>query len=356
METETLVFMPNGDVTLKLIRNVYREVSPAGKPSTKNGNDATSPEEIINDDELLEGAPGLDGEAPEADESVLYYAPDAPGSENGPLYPPEPRAKRGSDGSRRDRSESPPASFWATLKRQAAKVASDPVEDEPTPSSAQYSEPLLHSSHEVYCIVSSRHLMLASRYFETLLGGDYSEARNLRANGHVEIPMLSEDFDTMTILLNIIHGASRKVPRQVTLEVLSRLAVLVSKLGMLETVEFFSDTWIDHLQGAGLPKVYNVDVLPLLFVFWVFDRPKEFKGMTKMTQRESNERLDDDLKSLKDVKIPPTIIGKSQTSEEYAWKLTRHRCHQARPRIRNGDCHHCHPRPHHALHGRLCFV
>ena len=148
--------------------------------------------------------------------------------------------------------------------------------------------------------------MLASQYFEKMLSGTSNEAITLRTKRHVSIS-LTADLDAMIILLNIVHGVSRKVPRQVKLGILSKLAVLVSSLGMLDAVQFFSDTWIDNLQREGLPKAYNEDVLPLVFVFWVFDRPSEFKNMTKLTQRECDEKLGGEVQELP---IPHNIIGK----------------------------------------------
>lgn len=302
MAPEIITFMPNGDVTLTLIRHVYQEVEAPGAE-----NKASAVEEpVLDEDAEIEAALGIEPELPGEDENVLYYAPDAPGAEDGPFYPPPPRAKRGSD--ERDRSASPPASFWAALKRQAAKINIDAVVDDSAPKAAVKTERVLVSSHEVQCIVSSHHLMLASRYFETILSGEFEEAKMLRTMGHVEITMLDEDLDSMIILLNIIHGASRKVPRNVSLEVLSKLAVLVSKYGMLETVEFFSDTWIDHLQREGLPKAYTKEVLRLLFVFWVFDRETEFRDMTRLAQREADDKFEEDVRKLEGVKIPVGII------------------------------------------------
>jgi hypothetical protein len=322
MVPETLIFMPNGDVTLILIRNVMKEVdtpsttSPVSSNVPELGKGSPALEQTpIGEDGRLEATSGVEAEAPaEPEESGLrglYFAPDPPENVDGPFYPPPPRAARGSDASsRRDRSASPPASFWASLKRQAARVI-EPSEDEQpvtSPTPARKPERIVVSSHEVHCVVSSRHMMLASQYFQTFLSGNFNEAITLRTKGHVSIP-LSADLDAMIILLNIVHGASRKVPRQVSLEELSKLAVLVSGFGMLETVQFFSDTWIDNFQQEGLPKSYNENVLPLLFVFWVFDRPAEFKNMTRLTQRECEKTLDEDVQ---DVPIPHSIIGKSE--------------------------------------------
>ncbi|XMA19059.1 hypothetical protein WAI453_011850 [Rhynchosporium graminicola] len=303
MAPEVLTFMPNGDVTLTLIRHVYQEV---GASVSNNKSSAVVEEPVLDEDAEIEAALGIEPEDLAEDEEILFYAPDAPGSENGPSYPPPPRANRDSDP--RDRSASPPASFWAALKRQAAKINVERAVEESEPKPAVNAVKVLVSSHEVHCIVSSRHLILASRYFETVLSGDFEEAKALRATGHVEIPMLDEDLESMTILLTIIHGASRKVPRNVSLELLSNLAVLVSKFGMLETVEFFSDTWIDHLQREGLPQAYTKDVLRLLFVFWVFDRETEFRDMTRLAQREADDKFEEDVANTEGIMIPLGIV------------------------------------------------
>jgi hypothetical protein len=135
MATETLIFMPNGDVTLSLTRYILKEAGNPAKTSANLQNGDSYDLAAINEDSLQETASGIDAEAPAdaEEESVLFFAPDPPDNPDGPSYPPPPRAARGSNASsRRDRSESPPASFWATLKRQAAR-ATQPTEDEPIP-------------------------------------------------------------------------------------------------------------------------------------------------------------------------------------------------------------------------------
>jgi hypothetical protein len=318
MAPETLVFMPNGDVTLTLIRNILKEEdtpsrtssvslksSPLGKNSSALG------QTPIGEGGGREARPGIEAEAlAEPEESVVYFAPDAPGSEDGPFFPPPRRAARGSDASSlRDRSASPTPAFWASLRRQAERVIEPSENDQLVnpPKPVKKPERTVISSHEVHCVVSSRHMMHASQHFQTVLSGDFREATTLRTKGHVTIPLLA-DLDAMIILLNIVHGASRKVPRHVSLEELSKLAILVSSFGMLETVQFFSDTWIDNYQMEGFPKSYNENVLPLLYVFWVFDRPSEFKDMTRLTQRECDEKLSEDVGA---IPIPHSIIGDS---------------------------------------------
>ncbi|RFU36319.1 hypothetical protein B7463_g112, partial [Scytalidium lignicola] len=325
MEPETLIFMPNGDVTLTLIRNVMKDVAiSSNTPSVASqlsvlGKSSPAPEQTpIDEDERREAAPEAGAEDPaEPEENVVYFVPDPPGGVDGPFYPPPPRGARGSDASsRRDRSPSPPASFWASLRKRAETVTEPSEDEEQVPAllePVKQPERIIVSSHKVHCVVSSRHMMLASQQFQTILSGNTNEAITLRTKGHVSIP-LAADLDAMIILLNIIHGASRKVPRQVSLEVLGKLAVLVRSFGMLGTVQFFSDTWIEN-QREGLPRSYNEDVLPLTFIFWVFDRPSEFKNMTRLAQRECDEKLDEDVG---DIPIPHKIIDAIKRGREFA--------------------------------------
>lgn len=342
MEPEVLIFMPNGDVTLTLVRNVYEEDDQPTKsfPPRKKRRLSVVQQTPIDENKQWE-VEDRELEDVLEDESMLFYAPDAPNAGDGPSHPPTPRGGRGSDASsRRDRSSSPPASFWAQLKRQQAARNETAVEEDEViaePESVKKERKLI-SSHEVHCIVSSKHMINASHIFESLLAGDSAEAKLLRAKGHTKLQVLA-DFDTMVILLNVIHGPSRKVPRQVTLTELSNLAILASKLGMTETVQFFSDTWIDALQREGLPRSYNQAVLQLLLVFHVFDRPDEFKSMSRLVQRECDENLLQDSES---IPIPRAILGTFTLffHRISTLKLTSYRCYQTGARRCNQHSHH----------------
>ncbi|KAI6710104.1 hypothetical protein JHW43_007371 [Diplocarpon mali] len=334
MAPEVLIFMPNGDVTLKLTRHIVSE--PIAQVTEIRSSTA---QELVDEDAEIEAALGIEPPTPADEENLVFYAPDAPGADDGPFYPPTPRA-RGSDASRRDRSPSPPASFWAALKRQAEQVngTGDAVDGETASAMSKEREAqrIVLASHEVQAICSSRHLMLASRYFERILSGEFKEARVLRTTGHVQIEFLEEDLESMIILLNIIHGASRKVPRILTLEGLGTLAALVSKFAMLESVDFFSDTWIDQMKREGLPKVYSRDVVRLLYVFWVFDREKEFGDMTRLAQRESDEGFEEDVKGLA---IPRGIVEAIKTGRQSAIESAMSIVHALITRYMDGSDH-----------------
>lgn len=311
MEPEVLVFMPNGDITLTLTRHVYEaeDDQPIRTfPPRKKRRLSVVQQTPIDENKKWE-LEDRELEDVLEDESMLFYAPDAPGASEGPSHPPTPRGRGSDASSRRDRSSSPPASFWAQLKRQQAARNETAVEDDEVlaePESGNGSKNVVSSS-EVHCIVSSKHMILASPVFGKLLAGDSAEAKLFRAKGHAKIRVLA-DFDIMVILLNVIHGSSRKVPRQVTLDELSSIAQLASKFGMTEAVQFFSDTWIDALEREGFPRTYNRAVLQLLLIFHIFDRPEEFKTMTRLIQRECDENV---VADAGDIPLPHNLLGKS---------------------------------------------
>ncbi|TVY86226.1 hypothetical protein LAWI1_G007987, partial [Lachnellula willkommii] len=236
-----------------------------------------------------ENAPAAAEEEDEGaeDDNVLFFAPDPPETEHtANIFSPPVRGRRDTDlSSVRERSASPPPGFWARLKKEPVVV--------------------LPETQDVKCVVSSGHMMLASAYFQKRLTGEECvDAGTLRRTGRATIA-LGDDPDTFAILLNIIHGRTRQVPRQVSLDLLSKLAVLINYYAMLESVELFSDTWIENLKREGMPTEYNEHVLPWLFIFWVFEKGDDFRDMARLVQRECDERLDELVGA---IPLPHTMI------------------------------------------------
>ncbi|KAH6698141.1 hypothetical protein BKA61DRAFT_497534, partial [Leptodontidium sp. MPI-SDFR-AT-0119] len=91
--------------------------------------------------------------------------------------------------------------------------------------------------------VSSKHLILASPTFRISLNSSiYPEGRTLQVEGHLVIPLLNEDPDTMIILLNIIHRQSSKVPRRVDLNILCKISITINHRQIHDAIRIWSDT------------------------------------------------------------------------------------------------------------------
>lgn len=177
--------------------------------------------------------------------------------------------------------------------------------------SEQEAERELPSSKVVYLWVSSKHLILTSAIFKTMLSPDtFFEGRSLQHRGNVVIP-LEDDPNSLVILMNIIHGMTRKVPRTVTLDTLTMLAHLVSYYHLHEVVELFSDTWIANLKHKSFPTSYSPEVIPWLFISWVFKKGNEFEKLTCILEHESDGKLQEDIDSInKNFLIPHLVVSK----------------------------------------------
>ena len=95
------------------------------------------------------------------------------------------------------------------------------------------------------------------------------------------------------IILYLIHGQLRQVPRKINLRMLTELAILVDKYEFSETVEMLLDYWLQDLTST-IPLTLNNDLLPWICISWVFKKSEIFKKVTKIAQMESEGLLDAD--------------------------------------------------------------
>jgi hypothetical protein len=258
---EIHVFDVQGDVLLKLVRHA--------EPDEESDGSSVSDEDRPQVEEIFEEEPDAGVEVPDPE--------------------PKPEEEEG----------------------EAAPAIQEPHEDaQPDDESAQSdassnsAEPL----SDVHMRVSSKHLILASPTFRSMLGPSFEEGQRLRTEGSTDIALGDDDPDAFVILLNIVHGLTRKVPRSVTLDMLTKLAVLVNYYQMHEVVELFSDTWIDNLVKEDLPESYSSEAIRWLLISWVFHRPVEFRAVSRVIESGCDETLEDDFDE--GLPIPAPIIGK----------------------------------------------
>ncbi|CCF37178.1 hypothetical protein CH063_08580 [Colletotrichum higginsianum] len=114
-------------------------------------------------------------------------------------------------------------------------------------------------------LVSSRHLILASSYFQAKFKGPWMEASTKHADGRYHVEASDWDSDALLTLMQVIHGRHRVVPHQVTLEMLAKIAVHVDYYDCLEVTEIFSSMWIESLQDK-LPIQYGRDMILWLLI------------------------------------------------------------------------------------------
>lgn len=165
-----------------------------------------------------------------------------------------------------------------------------PLPGSSSPSSSSATTPGLRLK------VSSKHLALSSKPFRNKLQFKNSASSHLQSDGRTHIS-LSPGFDpkAVTIALNAVHGRGSKVPKQVDLETLAKIACFVDKFQLFETLEIYADRWISTLWK-------NVDLEDELtsqrdLVFWiyvahVFKQAEIFKSATRQAALRASGPID----------------------------------------------------------------
>jgi BTB/POZ domain len=139
--------------------------------------------------------------------------------------------------------------------------------------------------------VSSGHLILASPVFKRLLKGGFAESQSLGSAGTAEITLPDDDPPALQILLNIIHGHTRKVPRDIDFYTLTQIAILIDKYCLHEVAEVFTDMWFDELKQH-IPGSFSEELMPWVCVSWILHKPLYFKKTTEIAMRESEGHLE----------------------------------------------------------------
>ncbi|KAH7016235.1 uncharacterized protein B0I36DRAFT_337098 [Microdochium trichocladiopsis] len=127
--------------------------------------------------------------------------------------------------------------------------------------------------------LSSRHLILASPYFQKMLKGDWQEST---AQSRPERVVKAEDWDpgALFVLMNIIHGRNGKVPLCVDIEMLSKIAALVDYYQCYEAVHIVSAIWLKELRQR-VPSALGRDLVLWLLISWVYQDPALFETVTR---------------------------------------------------------------------------
>ncbi|OAL26300.1 hypothetical protein AYO20_10177 [Fonsecaea nubica] len=157
---------------------------------------------------------------------------------------------------------------------------------------------------EVELQVSSKHLSLASKVLCHCLEGLPIGDKDVRT-----IPLPHDDLGAMQILLNIIHGLTRRVPRRVDVSVLSRVVVLIDKYEFHETAEVLTDIWLESLQPTILQD--HQTLAANIFICWVLKKPSEYNILTKKAIWETSCGLEDE-----DGCVPYWIISEIQSRRQ----------------------------------------
>lgn len=167
------------------------------------------------------------------------------------------------------------------------------------------------STTQVEFRVSSRHLSLASPVFRAMLESKFKESQPNEQDLY-EIQATEWDAEALVILLDIIHGHHRDVPKRISVETLSHIAIIVDYYGCHEIMELVFTAWMAY--RGDFESFVKQDPSRWLFISWVFRQELLFTVATKMLL------LYDNGKYVVDLPIPQPILGNSQPRNPHLTK------------------------------------
>lgn len=155
--------------------------------------------------------------------------------------------------------------------------------------------------------LSSRHLTLASAYFEKLMANDWKEAT---PEGDYSYVINAEDWDeeALCFLMKIIHGRTAQLPREMKLETLAKMTVLADYYQCQEVVEFFMRTWLQPIDQSAIS---GRDRLLRLAISCVFPDHDAFRKLTKALITEQPGPV-----KLSGLPVPQTVIDAVNAKRE----------------------------------------
>ncbi|KAI1022238.1 hypothetical protein LB504_007214 [Fusarium proliferatum] len=155
---------------------------------------------------------------------------------------------------------------------------------------------------EIRFRVSSAHLILSSPVFKAMLDGPFSEGIRNKDN-LFEVKAFEWNAEALVILLDIIHGHHRCLPKEVELDILVEIAMLCDYYRCEEIVEVFAERWITAF-GEDKPPYEDEATMNWMFIAWAFQKGKLFNSMVAATLQHRKIPIYTDLP------LPSTIIEK----------------------------------------------
>ncbi|KAI4616776.1 hypothetical protein J4E83_006356 [Alternaria metachromatica] len=185
--------------------------------------------------------------------------------------------------------ETPEDSSMYTLDEGSTALAEPSSGVHYTPSPILPEEP---EEESIHYHVSSRHLILASATFKRMLAQDgFAESVRNEADGLYHTTAHDWDAEAFLVVLRIVHGRNKLIPRKQSLEMLAKIAVLEDYYNFGETLETFTEMWIQELTKTPIPihQMHGRDLVLWIWVAWVFDMEQQFRNTTATSIRQITE-------------------------------------------------------------------
>lgn len=140
--------------------------------------------------------------------------------------------------------------------------------------------------------VSAYALVSKSLVFRAMLtNGVMIESLAFKSSHHLEIPLPDDDAEILLVVMNILHENTAAIPDQVDFTQLVEIATLVDMYSWQEAVRGQAQRWIESLESS-VPISLTDELLPWIWISWVFRFSELFKKLTAVAQKEATGPID----------------------------------------------------------------
>ncbi|ENH66295.1 hypothetical protein FOC1_g10001937, partial [Fusarium oxysporum f. sp. cubense race 1] len=164
-----------------------------------------------------------------------------------------------------------------------------PPSKEPTEPAGTTESPIFIEKH---FLCSQKHLTLASRRASKLFSSAFKEAS--KQDDGLYHWNFGDVFDVQAfeVVLKIIHGKPRGVPKIAELDLLSKIACIVDDLECYDALSFCTDIWLwSHGAFCKLPETMDKTLAQLILVSFVFANKDIFQRCIQRAVRYTCEGM-----------------------------------------------------------------
>ncbi|WKT52619.1 hypothetical protein QSH57_003133 [Fusarium oxysporum f. sp. vasinfectum] len=164
-----------------------------------------------------------------------------------------------------------------------------PPSKEPTEPAGTTESPIFIEKH---FLCSQKHLTLASRRASKLFSSAFKEAS--KQDDGLYHWNFGDVFDVQAfeVVLKIIHGKPRGVPKIAELDLLSKIASIVDDLECYDALSFCTDIWLwSHGAFCKLPETMDKTLAQLILVSFVFANKDIFQRCIQRAARYTCEGM-----------------------------------------------------------------
>ncbi|KAK4214698.1 hypothetical protein QBC37DRAFT_313970 [Rhypophila decipiens] len=158
----------------------------------------------------------------------------------------------------------------------------------PPPSSDSGQPATLYHHDGIRIKVSAKHLCMASPVFKAKLS-HFHPSTATQPDGRIHLRLATGlDPKAVYLVFSALHPGlpTRRLPKQLdSIETLAQVAVVVDRLGLLDSVEVYAERWINRLWKGAVGK-YSSDWALWVYVASVFGREDIFEAASRKVIEE----------------------------------------------------------------------